>query len=164
MDIHKILPYSALAALALTIPVASGASGIDVFASLKVLSGSSASADWYGEGAVTLRKALCITSTTGRYGLHVSFASGVFQTAPGNDPVRIQFTDETGTRDTKSITANGEIVFSGTTLHTSSDEPDGATCPEGGNATIEMMLPQSALTAFESGSYIDQISLFVQPT
>ena len=144
---------AAALAAALLLPVAAQAQDAD--ASLTIISGSTLAADWYGEGAISMRKQLCISSPTARYTLEMSGATSWF---PTNNPnVEIRFQDETGASQTKTLGQSGSITFVGNSLAASSD------CSTGSNATLEILIPERLLLSQQAGRYFDQILLAVSP-
>ena len=143
----------ALLAASLLAPGAARAD--DAGASLKIISGSALAADWYGEGAISMRKQLCISSTTARYTLEMSGPGSWF---PASDSkVEVRFQDETGASQTKSLVQSNPIIFTGNSLVANSD------CSAGPNATVEFFIPERLLLSQQAGSYFDQILLVVSP-
>ena len=135
--------------------IAMPASADEASASLKILSGATMAADWYGDGAITMRKQLCIASTTGRYSLDVTMPGALFGKTP--DTVEVRFADATGFAQSKSVSGPSQIVFSGTSTSGAED------CASGTMASIEIYVPATTLTALPAGNYFDQISLTVRP-
>ncbi len=128
----------------------------DASASLKILSGSSMSADWYGDGAITLRKQLCVASTTGRYSLDIAMPGSLFGKTSG-DGIEVRFSDALGVAQAKKVSGPSQIVFSGTAVSGAAD------CQSGTLAQLEIHVPASTLMATPAGNYFDQISLTVRP-
>jgi hypothetical protein len=128
----------------------------EAVASLKIIAGPSITADWYGDGALTLRKQLCISSTTGRYTLDVSVPAGLFSKADA-PKIEIRFKDETGVMQNKVLAAGSEMSFAGAAFTRAGE------CSTGNTAAIEIYVPENILMAQQSGNYFDQISLTVRP-
>jgi hypothetical protein len=140
-----------LASAAIAMP----ASAEEASASLKILSGASMAADWYGDGAITMRKQLCVASSTGRYSLDLSMPGSLFGQSPG--AIEVRFADATGFGQSKSISGPSQIVFSGTSVAGAED------CLSGTMASLEIYVPATTLTSLPAGNYFDQISLTVRP-
>lgn len=147
----------AAAGLLAVAPACARVSDTDATASLKILSGSSLDADWYGDGALTLRKQLCITSTTGRYTVDISAPTALFGKDKSNALIEVRFQDETGLSQSKTLANLSELTFVGSSTTASGD------CSSGTNASIEIYVPETVLLSQQSGHYFDQISLSVRP-
>lgn len=131
-------------------------------ADLKILSGNAVTADWYGDGSLSLRKSLCIDSNTGRYVLHIVNGSGqLSQGSSGAAAIQIRFSDAGGIVDTKPIIAGAEITFSGASPRIGDNISPA--CSDGPNAKLEILVPEALLQASQAGSYFDELSLSVQP-
>jgi hypothetical protein len=142
-----------LASVAIAMP----ASADEASASLKILSGASMAADWYGDGAVTMRKQLCVASSTGRYSLDVTMPGALFGKTPGDSAIEVRFADAAGFAQSKSVSGPSQIVFSGTSVSGAED------CLSGTLASIEIYVPATTLMSQPAGNYFDQISLAVRP-
>lgn len=145
------------ALLLASVSVAGPAQAKEASASLKILSGDSMAADWYGDGAITLRKQLCVASTTGRYSLDVTMPGSLFGKSSGSDNIEVRFSDAVGFAQSKTVTGPNQIVFSGTAL------AGGSECQSGTTATFEIYVPATTLMSKPAGNYFDQISLTVRP-
>lgn len=114
-------------------------------------------ADWYGEGAVTLRKQLCVASTTGRYSIDITAPGSLFGKASGKERIEIRFSDAIGFAQSKFVSGPGQVVFSGTSVSGAAD------CQSGTLAQLEIHVPATTLMSQPAGNYFDHISLTVRP-
>lgn len=146
-----------MALLMASVPIAAPACAEEVSASLTILSGNSMAADWYGDGGVTLRKQLCVSSTTGRYALDINMSGFLFGKLAGGDGIDVRFSDSTGLVQSKTVSGPSQIVFTGTSVS------GAAECPSGALASFEIHVPATTLISKPAGNYFDQITLAVHP-
>lgn len=140
-----------------TVAPAGPAIAEEASATLKILSGSSMAADWYGEGGITMRKQLCVSSSTGRYTLDVNIPGTIFGKASGDSAIEVRFADAAGFGQSKNVSGPSQLVFSGTSA------PGAEQCASDTLASIEIYVPATTLTSQPAGNYFDQISLAVRP-
>lgn len=124
-------------------------------AELRVFSGSSLSASWYGSGSIRLDAPMCLASSTGSYRLSVTPSAGLQMLAKGGE-VRIGLAAHGGETSLKPVSGLATMYFTGTV------DPADADCTDGPNAKLVIELPERALMAAPAGTYFDQLQLEIE--
>lgn len=153
--IKNLAFFAAFGAVALSAP-ANAQDAVEPVAGLRVYSGSSLDAKWYGSGSVKVEAPLCLSSSTGSFRLTVQPGEGL-QGLSANQTIAVSLEIDGFSSQTRQMDGALPLVFVGKTTASS------PACETGANASLAIDLGEEALTGAVAGSYFDQFTMTIEP-